>query len=295
MIWKETGVSKGSYICFFDTSEVFKNYFYYMVSCGYFQCNEHYRVVDKGTRPPLFFYIISGSLEIEYEGTHHIAHANDVVLINCFKPQLYYCTGNCEFLFFHYDGASAASLTNHLIDQNCGPVFTLDNARDIYRIINEPIMRLCYQDQVSEASLSSMVYSTLCKIQERNSLSSAAITSDQSVSSTVITYINNNIQKHFTLQELADYVNLSPYYFSKLFKKEVGHSPLDYVSLTKINFAKMMLRTTALSVTEIAEFLGYSSTASFINAFKLRCDISPKRYRDEIYLNMKETTAAHAE
>lgn len=292
MIWSEPGVCKGSYICFFNTSDVYKKYFYYMVSCGYFQCTENYRIVDKGTRPPIFFYIINGSLEIEYEGSHYTAHANDVVLINCFRPQLYYCTDSCEFLFYHYNGKDAPNLTDYLIKQNNGPVFTLNNARDIYLAINEPIMRLCYQDQVSEGSLSSMVYSTLCKIQERNSISPAATSSDLSVSETIIQYINNNICKQFTLQELADYVNLSPYYFSRLFKKEVGHAPLDYVSITKINYAKMMLRTTKLSVAEIGESLGYSSSASFINAFKLRRGISPNKYRNEISFSMKETTAA---
>lgn len=266
-----------------------------MVSCGYFQCDENYKIVDKGTRPPLFFYIINGSLDIEYEGSHYTAHANDVVLINCFRPQLYYCTESTEFMFFHYDGKDASSLTDYLIEQNGSPVFTLANAKDIYFNINEPIMHLCYQDQVSEATLSSMVYSTLCKIQERNSISSATVNSDQNVSAEVIRYINNNIHKQFTVQELADHVNLSPYYFSRLFKKEVGHAPLDYVSLTKINYAKMMLRTTTLSITEIAESLGYSSSASFINAFKLRRGISPKKYRNEIFSSMKETTAAQPE
>lgn len=295
MIWKEIGVCKGSYICFFNTSDIYKKYFYYMVSCGYFQCTKDYRVVDKGTRPPLFFYLMSGSLNIEYEGSEYTANANDIILLNCFRPQLYYCTDNAEFLFFHYDGKDASSLTDYLINQNSGPVFTLNNAKDIYLNINEPIMHLCYQDQVSEATLSSMVYSTLTKIQERNSITTTTINSSQDISAEVIRYINNNIHKQITVQELANHVNLSPYYFSRLFKKEIGHSPLDYVSLTKINYAKMMLRTTTLSISEIAESLGYSSSASFINAFKLRRGISPKKYRNEIFSNMKETTAAHAD
>ena len=35
MIWKETGVNKGSYMCFFNPPSSFKAFYYYMVSCGY--------------------------------------------------------------------------------------------------------------------------------------------------------------------------------------------------------------------------------------------------------------------
>lgn len=293
MIWKETGVQNGSYMCFFNPTDAFRNYYYYMVSCGYFQCDSNYRVKDHGSRPPLFFFIISGSLEIDYEGRHHRAKANDVVLINCFHPQVYYCTDSCEFLFFHYDGNLSRVLTDELVRNNGGPVFSLPNAGSIYHLINEPIMQLCYKDQMSEAMLSSLVYTALCMIQDHPVVAEGKNVDHDSAISGVIRYINDNIQNKFTLQELADLAGFSPYYFSRLFKKETGHSPLDFIAISKINYAKLMLRTTTLSVAEIADFLGYSSSASFINAFRTRCGLSPKRYRKNATENIEDTTAAH--
>lgn len=293
MLWNEKGVCKGSYICFFDTPDVFKQYYYYMVSCGFFQCDNNYMIKDKGSRPPIFFYITKGSLEINYQSEHFTAHKNDIVLLNCFNPQQYYCVEDSEFLFFHYNGLLAPALTDYLIEDNQSPVFTLSNSREIYHTINEPIMRLCYQDQVSNASLSSLVYSSLCMIQEKSDSRILSYASSKRVSDDVITYINQNIQKHFSVEELGNQAGLSPFYFSRLFKEETGFSPMDYVAVTKINYAKMMLRTTMMSVSEIGEFLGYSSPASFINAFKARCGLSPKKYKDEVVANMKDTTAAH--
>ena len=66
MIWKEIGVKEGSYMCFFNPSDTFKKYYYYMVSCGYYQCDGQYNIKNEGTRPPLFFFIINGSLELIY-------------------------------------------------------------------------------------------------------------------------------------------------------------------------------------------------------------------------------------
>ena len=287
MIWKETGVNKGSYMCFFNPPSSFKDYYYYMVSCGYFQCDNSYEIKNDGNRPPLFFYIINGELELDYQNKHYVAGSNDVILLNCYRPQRYYCTSHCEFLFFHFDGNAAPGLADHLIDMNNGPVFHPNNATAIYENINKPIMNLCYQEQVSDAILSSIVYSTLCLVQE-NSLLSSSFRSYSDTVTNVINYIDRNINQHFTLKELSDYANLSPYHFSRVFKKETGYSPLEYVSVTKINFAKLALRTSDIAISELAASLGYSSSASFINAFKAQRGISPNRYRNEYYATASE-------
>lgn len=283
MIWKETGVNKGSYMCFFNPLDAFKEHYYYMVSCGYFQCDASYSVKNDGSRPPLFFYIIKGSLELVYDSKHYTANANDIILINCYRPQHYYCTSNCEFLFFHFDGKSAPSITEYLISQNNSPIFHFGNAQNIYKNINEPIMKLCYQERASDTFLSSIVYSTLCLMQENDSISSTIVSPHSDMITKVIDYIDKHINQHFTLKELADFANLSPYHFSRVFKKETGYSPLEYVSITKINYAKLVLRTSDIRIVELAESLGYSSPASFINAFKSQCGISPNKYRNECY------------
>lgn len=272
-------------MCFFHASDIFKKFYFYMVSCGYFLCDQHYSVKSQGNRTPIFFYIIDGQLELEYEGETYTAKANDVVLLNCHKPHHYYCKDSCEFLFFHFDGITAPDLVDHLIASHGSPVFSLKNAREIYTTINEPIMKLCYQEQDSEASLSSIVYSTLCMIPATDAntglfIPSHVELSEDTVSYKVIEYVDKHIDQNFTVQQLADFVNLSRDYFARLFKKETGYSPLEYVAIAKINYAKLMLRTTTLSITEIAEFLGYSSPASFINAFRMRRGTSPNKYRN---------------
>ena len=109
------------------------------------------------------------------------------------------------------------------------------------------------------------------------------------VSYQVIEYIDQNIRETYSVQELADHVGLSRHYFMRLFKKETGYSPQEYVSSAKINYAKLMLRTTVLPVAEIADFLGYSSSASFINAFRMRRGISPNQYR-KLYAGRRSGT-----
>ena len=284
MIWKEKGVLKGSYLSYFNPSDIFQQCFVYMVSCGYFLCSHEYSVKKTGSRHPIFFYVLDGELCFDYEGISFTAKANEIVLLNGYKPHHYYCNTRCEFLFFHFDGKTVPEMIDRLVSDNAGPLFRLENAREIYADIYEPITKLCHQERASDAFLSSIVYSTLCRIPGTGGDSSlflpahVELTEDM-VSYKAITFIDRHIGQNFTVQELADHVSLSRSYFLHLFRKETGYSPQEYISIAKINYAKLMLRTTALSINEIADYLGYSSSASFINAFRMRRGVSPNQYR----------------
>lgn len=282
MIWKEKGVLQDSDMCFFSPSDIIRKYYCYMLSCGHYNCDSEYSVRRVGNRSPLFFYIVSGILKLEYQDKQYEASADDIVLINCYYPHHYYCNSNCEFLFFHFDGKEARTITNHLIEQNHSPVFHLNNATEIYKNISEPILRLCYQEQTTDTFLSALVYSTLCSIQAFNEILPSTASTSSDVITRVIDYMKSNIGQQLSLQLLSEEVNLSPYYLAHLFKKETGSSPIEYMANLKTNYAKLILRNTNMTISELAETLGYSSSSSFINAFKARRGLSPQKYREQI-------------
>lgn len=284
MIWKETGVLKDSYMSYFNPSVLFREYFTYMVSCGSFHCDDRYSVKKDGSRHPIFFYITEGELNFAYEGQHFSAKQNEIVILNGYKPHHYFCQSSCEFLFFHFDGAQVPALIDRLISDNGSPLFRLESAREILEKINEPITRLCHQERASDAMLSSIVYSVLCMIPVSGTSSNLYIPSRMQISPDmmsyrVIEYVDQHIDRNYTIQELADYAGLSRYYFMRRFRQETGYTPQEYIAVAKINYSKLMLRTTALTVSEISERLGYSSPASFINAFRARRGIPPNQYR----------------
>lgn len=283
MIWKEAGVKKGSYLHTVQGSDVFRKLYIHMNSCGYFQCDHRFRRRGSDRADLLFIYIVDGLLQVTGEGRRHGAGVNDIVLLNGAGPFQLRCPATCGFLFFRFDGPGAHAMVDELCAMNGAPVFTLGNALDIYAAIHEPIMQTCYHEQPSEAVLSSVVYTALCMIPQTEAPSDAlshgeALTKD-TISHQAIKYIDQHITKRFTVQELADHVHLSRYYFTRLFKKETGHTPQEYVSIAKIRHAKKLLQTTTLTVAEIAETLSYSSPASFTNAFKAQSGVAPSRYR----------------
>ncbi|WP_250673611.1 response regulator [Paraclostridium ghonii] len=102
---------------------------------------------------------------------------------------------------------------------------------------------------------------------------------DLSISAS-IEYIDKNLGENVSLEQVASICNLSPCYFSKVFKKEVGVNFISYVNDKKISKAKEILETTDNSIINIAIDLGYEDCGYFIRVFKKLQGITPKKYRE---------------
>jgi two-component system response regulator YesN len=92
-------------------------------------------------------------------------------------------------------------------------------------------------------------------------------------------YIDEHIYQEISLGDVAEYVNLSSSYFSRLFKKETGTAFVDYIKVCKVEKAKILLATTNKKVYEIAQDLGYQSIRYFIAVFKACQGETPQAYR----------------
>lgn len=280
MICKEKGVLPKSEYFFFDPSKELQDHYYCVLNCGHFYCRQGYSIRREGNTVPLFLYIIGGEFHLEYEGGQYLAQAGDIVLIEGQRPHFYYSGDACEFLYVHYSGFHASRLTDHLIEQNQGPLFQVEHHPQIYQLVQEPIFRLCRHQMVSDVELSCMVYNCLCLLQDyssRLSLHSAAM--NHAIAESIL-FIRNHVKEDLTLSLLARQASLSPYYYAHLFKKETGMPPMEYIANHKINIAKTILKTTQQTIAEIADSLGYSSSSSFINAFTSRVGISPLKFRN---------------
>ncbi len=103
---------------------------------------------------------------------------------------------------------------------------------------------------------------------------------DDNIVELMIHYMKENIEKHLTLQDIADYLGYSPSYFSMLFKKKTGHSPLAYLNLLKIQQACLLLDTTDMKINQISYKVGIEDAYYFSRFFSKTMGISPKEYRE---------------
>jgi two-component system response regulator YesN len=93
-------------------------------------------------------------------------------------------------------------------------------------------------------------------------------------------YINENYGKDISLDELSRKLDVSPYYFSKLFKEETGENFIEYLNTTRIEQAKNRLRNPEMSMKEIGYEVGYSDPNYFSRIFKKYVGVTPTEFRE---------------
>ncbi|MBN6187587.1 AraC family transcriptional regulator [Aneurinibacillus sp. BA2021] len=94
-----------------------------------------------------------------------------------------------------------------------------------------------------------------------------------------LNYINEHYKEDLSVKQVAEQVNLSATYFSRLFKKETGHSFVYYVTFIKMQRAVWLLRHTNLTIEQIAEELGFNTPNYFSGTFKKYAGLTPSEYR----------------
>ncbi len=96
-----------------------------------------------------------------------------------------------------------------------------------------------------------------------------------------IQFINSNLSKKFTLEELAELSCFSRTYFSALFKELNGISPWEYINIKRIEKAKMMLSETNDTILYIANECGFGNLSNFNRIFKKITGKKPSDYRNK--------------
>jgi len=92
-------------------------------------------------------------------------------------------------------------------------------------------------------------------------------------------YIDQHLNKKITLSDLSGQVCLSNDHFSKIFNEIMGMRPMEYVSRKRIERAQMLLVTTNLSISQIAEKVGISNYSYFSTLFKKYTLTTPESYQ----------------
>ncbi len=137
-----------------------------------------------------------------------------------------------------------------------------------------------------------MVYHRLCclliPILRTNDLSFSETVDNRNATKEIV-FVKQYIDRHFafdlTLDELAQKAFINKFHLIHFFTQAYGVSPIRYLNQKRIQEAKILLRTTDLNVTSVANAVGFASPSFFAKKFKDLNDISPTDYRK----NMRTT------
>ncbi len=95
----------------------------------------------------------------------------------------------------------------------------------------------------------------------------------------VIEYIDEHFTEKIYIEKLADMINVSPDYFTKMFRDTIGRTPVEYINGIKVNEAMRILTETDKAMADVADEIGFCNANYFHKIFKQYMNMCPLQYR----------------
>jgi len=105
----------------------------------------------------------------------------------------------------------------------------------------------------------------------------------------IMNYIDQNIYRKFTLQELSDYFFLSKTHIIRIFHERYNMTPMQYAIARRIALSTYYLSKSNISITALAEMLTFSDSKHFARTFKKYVNQTPSEYRKSSFENQEKT------
>lgn len=134
---------------------------------------------------------------------------------------------------------------------------------------------LRYASSLLHYYLASVRYLSLYRSTSPTNTDQTALT----VINAVLHYMQENLERRLTLEQIARYAGYSPSHFSLLFRQQTGQSPLAWLNRLKIERACQLLQTTDMRINQICHKIGFDDSYYFSRLFKKQTGLSPKQYR----------------
>jgi AraC-like DNA-binding protein len=270
--------SGDDFIC--NPSPMAKSAFFYIQHIGHSVCSPSHFTKREGFRSILLIYTIKGKARLHYRDKVYSIKQGDMILLDCYDYHEYFADENdlWEIKWMHFFGATSKNIYN-LIYQKLGAVIALEENSKILHHFDYLLENVQKGNTNFESGAMVTIVKMLTEILAHSSNGFKSPKSRIKQIDRGIDYIEKNYQKNISLKEIANHACLSPYHFSRSFKKTTGYSPYEYLIYFRINIAKLLLKTTDHPVEEIGTEIGFESTSNFIKTFKQLEEMTPLKYR----------------
>ncbi|OZG64067.1 helix-turn-helix domain-containing protein [Bifidobacterium eulemuris] len=246
------------------------------------------QVTERTTFDSLLVMLVeSGSMEIDVPGCVGVAHAGDVVLIDCYQHHRYVALEPTRALWAHFEGAGARLYYDEVCATMRNIITLPDEVREAVaanlRNLLDAVSGERYDELVADRLLTDVLGDLLLEAKRRQSeAEGGGDVGERSRPQGVrdaMTHIMSHINEPLSVSELAAVAGMGERSFMRAFKKETGYTPHAYIIEIRMSNAKSMLVNMTASLQEICDAVGFSSTNAFCMAFKNKTGMSPMEYR----------------
>ncbi len=182
-----------------------------------------------------------------------------------------------RFIWMDFYSKSAESMVRAL-NREYGYIFNLPQDSGIIKKLQSYKMfngRVQVISPLEGATLFMDVITRLTNVEARK---------EESVASELIRlaheYIYDHLEENINIQDIAGHLGISREHLARVFREKLRESPSDYLHRKKMARASNLLLDTNLTVSEIADKMGYSTSAAFIRTFKGLLHMTPGQFRE---------------
>ncbi|MNK29568.1 HTH-type transcriptional regulator YesS [compost metagenome] len=227
-------------------------------------------------------FIASGTGYVEIEGHTYTLRRGDAVLYFPLQAQRYYTDAEdpWDVRWVHFYGNK---LQEYFIDRDFhkNHVWTLRQPSSFEHVHMALLEEAETHKLLYPATLSTLTYAVIAEFFSQAVPQTANKSSDAAER---ILELLPLMQQHacepFILDEWAEQAGVSSYYFCKLFRKSVNMTPMDFITLCRLQVSKQwLLERTSSPIRQIAEEAGYPSVSYFNKRFLEHEGVTPGEYR----------------
>lgn len=245
----------------------------------------------KGKRPKFhsLWYITKGHGEVVINGKKHKLHPGKLVV---FTPQMI-CDKKStrvhplEFYFVRFSYAMAYEEKDdwhfkhaHDVTFPLQGVYTISNQSAVI-VLLEKLNSLTNKHGSTVNMQQKIVFQELLLSFVEDFHSQMLNGDSKKAIEGTIEYMVNHYKNTITLSELAQIAGLSVSHYSRLFKKYIGLTPIEYLTHLRIKRAKELLVLSDVKVKEVSQNVGYTDELYFSRTFKRIAGVSPSQFCED--------------
>ncbi len=219
----------------------------------------------------VFLCIESGEMQVKAEGINEVCGAGDVVFVKNYETAFLSNPSENELSYYFVSFFCDADY-----DFQINTITKEANALRLFKDISKNHRSGAYLSKIKVAELFLKLLHLLCQQKMQKSADSG----DNYKLLSTIEYININYYKKITPAFLSQISGYSPAHLRRLFVKNLGVPPMEYILNKKIDMAKeILLDAPEKTIDEIAELVGFCSASYLCKTFKKSVGVSPLEYK----------------
>lgn len=249
--------------------------------CGYqkFNTKNYSQQRTAGRLDYQIIYVFKGAGHYQLHNDWITMPAGSIILFEPGDPQVYsyYAEDHPEIYWIHFTGNQCDELLRHFEIENA----YIGENLSLKLLFQEIILELQLKKPVYDEIVNSDFYKMLALIQRSRRQQDSPLDNIFCIDR-LIMQLNQKYMDFWDVSLMADFCDLSPSYFSHMFKKKMGTSPIQFLNDLRIQKAKELLSSGCMSISTIAALVGFEDALYFSRVFKRETGTSPTQFYQDL-------------